>query len=101
MDSFTPIPNEWVDSLADGRLTMPMFTILCYLKRTCIWKTGVWRGTAERIQHGLNGEIKARQIQRYLKRVGVCGYISSAACGVPTKLTSITMSLTTTVRICC
>jgi hypothetical protein len=77
MENFTPLPNEWVDQLADGRLTMPMFTILAYLKRTCMWKTGVWRGTAARIEYGLNGELKERQIQRYLKRLATCGYLSS------------------------
>jgi hypothetical protein len=26
MENFTPVPNEWIDQLADGRLTAPMFT---------------------------------------------------------------------------
>jgi len=77
MENFTPVPNEWIDQLTDGRLTVPMFTILCLLMRTCTWKTGVWKGTAERLQYALNGELGKRQISRHLKRLHVCGYITS------------------------
>jgi hypothetical protein len=79
MDSFTPVPNEWFEHLSDGRLTMPMFTILIYLKRACIWKTGVWRGNADKIAYNLNHELEKRQISRYLRRLHACGYITSHA----------------------
>jgi hypothetical protein len=53
-----------------------MFAIYYYLLRTCTWKTGSWRGTAERIRYGLNEEISVSQINRYLGRLDNCGYIS-------------------------
>jgi hypothetical protein len=77
VDNFTPIPNDYIDQLADGRLTPAMFTILCYLRRTCTWSKGAWRGTAERVHHGLNQDLSVRQVQRYLKRLHDCLYIAS------------------------
>ena len=76
MKDFTPVPNEWFDHRADGRLTGPMFDILTYLMRTCTWTTGVWRGEAERIRYGLNREWSVSQINRYLTRLHNCRYIT-------------------------
>ena len=76
MKDFTPVPNEWIDSLADGRLTPPMYAILSYLMRTCTWTTGVWRGEAERVHYGLNRSWSVRQINRYLTRLHECGYVT-------------------------
>ena len=75
MENFTAIPNEWFDHYANGRLTPPMFDILCYLKRTCTWSTGEWRGEAERIRYGLNKAWSVSQINRYLARLHNCRYI--------------------------
>ena len=82
MEDFTAVPNEWFDHLADGRLTVPMFTILTYLRSSCTWESGTWRGEAMRIWYGVganaNGEfIELRQMQKHLKRLGECGYITS------------------------
>lgn len=76
MKDFTPVPNDWIDSLADGRLTPPMYAILSYLMRTCKWKSGVWRGEAERITYHLNRAWSVRQINRYLTRLHECGYVT-------------------------
>ena len=62
--------------MGDGRLTMPMFTILVYLKSTCTWQTGVWRGEAERIRNNLNRFLSVSQINRYLTRLHNCHYIT-------------------------
>jgi hypothetical protein len=97
MENFTPVPNEWVDQLADGRLTVPMFTILCLLMRTCTWSTGVWKGTAERMQYALNGELGKRQISRYLKRLHACGYITSHS--IPGKRKSYKIDLNNFVAV--
>ena len=76
MKDFTPVPNKWIDSLADGRLTPPMYAILSYLMRACTWKNGVWRGEAERIAYHLNRAWSVRQINRYLTRLHKCGYVT-------------------------
>ena len=75
MENFTAIPNEWFDNLADGRLTPPMFDILCYLMRTCTWSKGEWRGEAERIRYGLGKAWSVSQINRHLTRLDNCRYI--------------------------
>jgi hypothetical protein len=82
MEDFTALPNEWLDHLGDGRLTVPMFIILTYLKSSCTWENGTWRGEAMRIWYGVganaNGEfIELRQLQKHLRRLGECGYITS------------------------
>jgi len=76
MKNFTPVPNEWFDHLADGRLTPPMFDILCYLTRTCTWSVGLWKGEAERIRYGLNRTWSISQINRYLTRLHNCRYLT-------------------------
>lgn len=76
MKDFTPIPNEWFERLADGSLTVPMYTILTYLMRTCKWSNGVWRGTAERIVYDTHSAWSKRQINRYLTRLHECGYLT-------------------------
>lgn len=104
MKNFTPVPNDWIDSLANGRLTPPMYAILSYLMRTCKWKSGVWRGEAERIAYHLNRAWSVRQINRYITRLHECGYVTGRtfrAVAADTKSCSTTMSRWMTLKKSC
>ncbi len=83
--SYTNIPNWMFEDLLEGKLNNKQFLILCWLRRRANWSTGITSGVsavriiAEMWPDELEGRQRPseRTIQRELKRLRQCGYITS------------------------
>jgi hypothetical protein len=76
-DFFVPIEGELYNSLEDGGMTPVMWCVYSMLLRQVDFETGIWRGTAYRIQHAWNFQIPERTVQAALKRLCESGRLKS------------------------
>ena len=76
-DSFVAVPKFLYDDLAAGKLSLGMANVFLILLEQCDYQTGMWKGSAPKVQCGIAEAIPRRTIQSHLETLAEAGYIKS------------------------
>ena len=74
-DFFIPHPGDLYDHMADERMSPTMWCIYSMILRQADFETGIWKGSAYKINLGWGGQPNLRTVQHNLKRLSEAGYI--------------------------
>jgi hypothetical protein len=76
-DRFVAVPEFVSDDVAAGTISLGMSAVFQVLLKQCDYETGMWRGSAPRVQDAIAEAMTKRTVQNHLERLVEVGYLKS------------------------